>query len=247
MLPNRLEYGSAVQIYSWEAFEPTELQPGGIVTNAFLKLSFVCFRSAARFVRSLPYSRNTDPDDALIVLTQGRGTCSTKHALMRRLALEQRLNIALVIGIYEMTEHEITLCTRRPLQQLTVTIPSGLVRVKAHNVTVPESAEPVEWVIVATKAYDAEGAAKWFPDLCAHGPPVAVLQNGVEHRERFAPYVSRRGWCPRLSTAPRSARPTATCACAEQRACASKTRHWAGSWGTSRWKPHRSTSKRISR
>lgn len=26
--------------------------------------------------------------------------------------------------------HEITLCTRRPLEQLTVTMPSGLVRVK---------------------------------------------------------------------------------------------------------------------
>ena len=87
--------------------------------------------------------------------------------------------------------HEITLCTRRPLQRLTVNMPSGLVRVKAHNVTVPENAKPVEWVIVATKAYDAAGAAKWFPTLCAQGAPVAVLQNGVEHRERFAPYVEQ--------------------------------------------------------
>lgn len=93
-------------------------------------------------------------------------------------------------GLLEMAGgHEITLCTRQPLRQLTVTMPSGSVRPTARNVTRPDTAEPVEWVIVATKAYDAEGAAKWFPTLCADRAPVAVLQNGVEHRERFAPYI----------------------------------------------------------
>ncbi len=49
-------------------------------------------------------SRNTCPDDPLIVLTEQRGTCSTKHALLRRLAIEQNLDVALVLGIYEMAE-----------------------------------------------------------------------------------------------------------------------------------------------
>jgi 2-dehydropantoate 2-reductase len=95
-----------------------------------------------------------------------------------------------VAGLLEMAgRHEIILCTRRPLGQLTVTMPTGPVHVKARNVTLPDAAGPVDWVMVATKAYDAEGAAKWLPTLCAGGAPVAVLQNGVEHRERFAPYV----------------------------------------------------------
>jgi 2-dehydropantoate 2-reductase len=47
----------------------------------------------------------------------------------------------------------------------------------------------VDWVIIATKAYDAAGAARWLHRLRTEGIPVAVLQNGVEHRERFAPYV----------------------------------------------------------
>jgi 2-dehydropantoate 2-reductase len=102
-----------------------------------------------------------------------------------------------IAGLLEMAGgHEITLCTRRPLRQLTVTMPDGVVSVKARNVTVPEDAEPVEWVMVATKAYDAEGAARWFPALCAEGAPVAVLQNGVEHRERFAPYVEEARLLP---------------------------------------------------
>jgi 2-dehydropantoate 2-reductase len=86
--------------------------------------------------------------------------------------------------------HEITLCTRRPLQALVVTTPEGVVRVRARNLTNPAQAEAVDWVLVATKTYDAAGTATWFPALCAGGAPVAVLQNGVEHRERFSPWVN---------------------------------------------------------
>jgi 2-dehydropantoate 2-reductase len=75
------------------------------------------------------------------------------------------------------------------MERLTVKTPSGIVNVKATNITNPTLAEPVDWVLVATKTYDAESAATWFPSLCKNGAPVAVIQNGVEHRERFAPYV----------------------------------------------------------
>ena len=87
--------------------------------------------------------------------------------------------------------HEITLCTRRPLPALTVKTPQGAVNVKARNVIDPAQAMPGDWVLVATKAYDAEATARWFPALCADGAPVAIVQNGVEHRERFAPYISQ--------------------------------------------------------
>ena len=86
--------------------------------------------------------------------------------------------------------HEITLCTRRPLNGLTVKTPEGVVRVRAKNVTDPARAEAVDWVFVATKTYDAKSAAAWFPTLCQKNTPVAVFQNGVEHRERFAPYLN---------------------------------------------------------
>jgi len=85
--------------------------------------------------------------------------------------------------------HEIVLCTRRPLAELVVETPDGPVRIDAAVVTSPGDAPVVDWVMVATKAYDVAGAAKWLEGLRAPGAPVAVLQNGVEHRERFAPYV----------------------------------------------------------
>jgi hypothetical protein len=55
-------------------------------------------------VRSLPYGRNSDHSDWRLVLGEGRGTCSTKHALLADLARENRRHVALVLGIYEMDE-----------------------------------------------------------------------------------------------------------------------------------------------
>jgi 2-dehydropantoate 2-reductase len=44
-------------------------------------------------------------------------------------------------------------------------------------------------VFVATKTYDSTGAAQWFGGLRASNAPVAVLQNGVDQRGLFAPWV----------------------------------------------------------
>lgn len=85
--------------------------------------------------------------------------------------------------------HQLLLCTRRPMTRLSVDTPDGLVNIEATFVSDPRDAFEVDWVVVATKAYDVAGAAKWLERLCRKGAPVAVLQNGVEHRERFAPYV----------------------------------------------------------
>jgi 2-dehydropantoate 2-reductase len=85
--------------------------------------------------------------------------------------------------------HELVLCTRRPLSHLSVDTPEGPVVIEYTNLDDPSHAQPVDWVIVATKAYDASGAGAWLEGLCGRGAPVAIVQNGVEHRERFAPYV----------------------------------------------------------
>ena len=92
--------------------------------------------------------------------------------------------------------HEITLCTRRPMPLLTVRTPDGVVEVRTRNLTDPAQAEPVDWVLVASKAYDAESTAVWFPGLTANGAPVAVAQNGVEHRARFVQWIPQERLLP---------------------------------------------------
>ena len=82
--------------------------------------------------------------------------------------------------------HQITLCTRRPLSSLIVTTPEGPVSVSFHNATDPSHTDPVDWILCATKTYDAASAAKWFSALAGPETKLAVIQNGVEHRENFA-------------------------------------------------------------
>ena len=92
--------------------------------------------------------------------------------------------------LYRTGRHEVTLCARRPLTELTVETLGGIVVARPAVLTDPAFATPVDWVLVATKAYDTAGASTWLEGLAGQGAPVAILQNGIEHRERFAPYLS---------------------------------------------------------
>jgi 2-dehydropantoate 2-reductase len=56
--------------------------------------------------------------------------------------------------------------------------------------TDPGRAAPVDWVLIATKTYAAAGTALWLARLVGRDTRVAVLQNGIEHVARFAPFVA---------------------------------------------------------
>jgi 2-dehydropantoate 2-reductase len=86
-------------------------------------------------------------------------------------------------------KHEVFLCARRPLAGLKVETPNRTIEINPTVWTDPQSAAPVDWVLVATKTYQAEAAAAWFAKLASSGASVAVLQNGVEHRERFSKFL----------------------------------------------------------
>jgi 2-dehydropantoate 2-reductase len=47
---------------------------------------------------------------------------------------------------------------------------------------------PADLVLMTVKTYDTAGALGWLPQLCKNNQPVAVIQNGVGHAERIAPY-----------------------------------------------------------
>lgn len=73
------------------------------VATAFIKLGILDFRSACNFVAHLPYKRNVNKNDILCVLNDQAGTCSSKHALLRKLALEHnQTTIQLKLGIIKM-------------------------------------------------------------------------------------------------------------------------------------------------
>lgn len=86
--------------------------------------------------------------------------------------------------------NDVTLCVRTPLDGLEVETPVGPIRAVPKMLTDPAAATPVDWVLAATKTYDSAAAAAWLPGLVAPETRVAVLQNGVEHRERFRGIVA---------------------------------------------------------
>jgi 2-dehydropantoate 2-reductase len=98
--------------------------------------------------------------------------------------------------------HHVTVCARTAFDRLEVETPEGRIAASPRVLTDPAQAAPVDWVLVATKAYDTDGAARWLAGLRGANTPVVVLQNGVEHVERFAPYVPRDAIVPAVIDCP---------------------------------------------
>ncbi|MFA6059673.1 MAG: hypothetical protein WC756_15815 [Taibaiella sp.] len=85
------------------AFNFKLLTGKGLITDAFAAHSCTDFNQAANFVRYLPYGRNTDKTEPLILFKEGLGTCGTKHAALCRLAEEQEYEeVTLWMGIFKM-------------------------------------------------------------------------------------------------------------------------------------------------
>lgn len=82
--------------------------------------------------------------------------------------------------------HDVTLCARTPFDRLHVETPAGVLDTRPHVLTDPAAATPVDWVLAATKTYDAPGVSRWLERLADGDTRVAILQNGVEHLDRFA-------------------------------------------------------------
>ncbi|MBX2828164.1 MAG: hypothetical protein KTR22_08375 [Flavobacteriaceae bacterium] len=56
-------------------------------------------------IQKLPYGRNTHRNDLSLVLTENRGTCSSKHAFLKSVAIENNLHdVHLVLGLYKMNQ-----------------------------------------------------------------------------------------------------------------------------------------------
>lgn len=76
----------------------------GPFTSLFRAAGVHDFAGAAGHILTLPYGRIADRRKFWLVLEEGRGTCTTKHALLAELARKQEIDVHLTLGIYEMNE-----------------------------------------------------------------------------------------------------------------------------------------------
>ncbi|OUS00863.1 hypothetical protein A9Q86_08915 [Flavobacteriales bacterium 33_180_T64] len=61
------------------------------------------FDSLFNYIKQLPYGRNSNRGDYTLVLKENKGTCATKHAFLKAIALENNFDaLKLYLGIFKM-------------------------------------------------------------------------------------------------------------------------------------------------
>jgi 2-dehydropantoate 2-reductase len=81
--------------------------------------------------------------------------------------------------------HDVTVAARTPFNMIQTGTPDGMIWARPRVITDAQQATPVDWVMVTTKAYDSDAAARWLPKATGPHTRLAVIQNGVEHIQRF--------------------------------------------------------------
>jgi 2-dehydropantoate 2-reductase len=96
------------------------------------------------------------------------------------------------VGFALAGEHDLVICANQAFATLALTrIDTGERQVlPVRVVTTPSELTPVDWVLVAVKSHQTASAAAWVKSLVGPDTKIAMLQNGVEHRERVAPFIA---------------------------------------------------------
>jgi len=81
------------------------IQSKGIISKEFINRNILTFKQALLFVKQLDYGRNEDKNNLATVFTDNCGTCSTKHALLKKLADENNFEeVKLLVGLFKMNK-----------------------------------------------------------------------------------------------------------------------------------------------
>jgi 2-dehydropantoate 2-reductase len=105
---------------------------------------------------------------------------------------------AIAACLCESDRHDVIACTRSPLHRLVLERSGQTVEVPITALTDPAAAKPVDWVLLCTKAQQTPSIAPWLAKLCDARTRVAVLQNGIEHVRRVAPFAGDATVLPTL-------------------------------------------------
>jgi hypothetical protein len=82
-----------------------DIKSNGQISKEFTARNILTFNQASLFIKQLAYGRNTDKNNLASVFIDNCGTCSTKHALLKRLADENNFEkVRLVVGLFKMNE-----------------------------------------------------------------------------------------------------------------------------------------------
>lgn len=89
---------------------------------------------AIEFIKNLPYGRNENRHDFSLVVKEGRGTCSSKHALLKIVAdFNAITHVQLFVGIYKMNQVNTPKLANLLMENNVDYIPEAHCYLKIHN------------------------------------------------------------------------------------------------------------------
>lgn len=112
---------------------------------------------------------------------------------MARVAVVGAGSVGLLFGaaLVQAGRHEVVFCARAPFERLRVESATEPLDVPAVVAVDPAALAPADWVLLATKAHQTDGAAAWLAAACGPGTRVVVAQNGLEQQARGEAAVPR--------------------------------------------------------
>lgn len=139
------------------------LVSGDRITGEFLQRGLADFHHALNYIWRLPYGRNSNRADFNLVFKENRGTCSTKHALLAALAVEQKKQIFLNLGIYEMNARNtpgigavLDRCGLKSLPEAHCYLTYREKRIDVTRFSYENAAEPIEDFLYEEKIHPAQ-------------------------------------------------------------------------------------------
>ncbi|HRG37393.1 MAG TPA: VOC family protein [Bacteroidia bacterium] len=85
------------------ALRHIDLKSEDPLTNLVRLHSISTWSDLIEFTKNLPYGRNQNREDFSLLLKEGKGTCSSKHSFLKKIAeLNNIGNVKLILGMYKM-------------------------------------------------------------------------------------------------------------------------------------------------
>lgn len=106
------------------------------------------------------------------------------------------IGCTLIAHLAATDRYAITVAARTPFQTLELEIGSDVRSYQPRVIVSPHDASTTDWVLLATKTYDVTSALPWLERFVGPSTRIAILQNGVEHRERLPAHFRREALVP---------------------------------------------------
>ncbi len=82
-----------------------KLSSNDSLTQELIQAGIITWDKLTDYVQSLPYGRNENREDVTLVWREKKGTCSSKHAFLKHIAVLNGMdNVGLVLGMYKMNQ-----------------------------------------------------------------------------------------------------------------------------------------------